>query len=276
MTEKRIHAVLTAATAILHLSDSPRLDAEILLSHLLSVRRSHLFAWPDTILTSQQYTQFQTLITRRAQNEPIAYLIGHKEFWSLRLQVTENTLVPRPDTELLVEQSLARLPLEQQTTVIDLGTGSGAIALAIAYERPLCHVLATDKSGAALSVAQKNAHQLGLSVDFLCSDWYSHLDDQKATLIVSNPPYIAKNDPHLKQLQYEPLEALVSGQDGLTDIRYLIAHASAHLRPQGFLLLEHADEQAESVQALFQQYAYTAIHTYQDLAGLDRVTVGQL
>jgi release factor glutamine methyltransferase len=256
----------------------PRSDAEILLCHVLGVTRSYLLTWPEKTLTANQYAQFQALSARRAQGEPIAYLTGHKEFWSLDLQVTENTLIPRPETELLVELAFLRLPSDCQALVIDLGTGSGAIALAIAQERPLCRVLATDKSTTALNVAQANAQALGLHrVQFLVSDWWAGLGEIKARLIVSNPPYVAIADPHLSQgdVRYEPRSALVAGRDGLADIRQLIAQSSEHMVAQGWLLLEHGYDQAEAVRALFEQYAYDSVTTYQDLAGLPRVTVGQ-
>jgi len=273
-----IHTTLVEAIKLLIHSDSPRLDAEVLLSHVLGVTRSYLYAWSDKILTPSQFIQFQTLLTRRLQGEPIAYLTGHREFWSLDLQVTENTLIPRPETELLVEQALTRLPLKSQAKVIDLGTGSGAIALAIAQERPHCRILATDNSLAALKVAQANAQNLGFQqITFLISDWWVALGEMKATLIVSNPPYIAKNDPHLMQgdVQHEPRVALMAGMDGLVDIRQLIAGAISHLVTGGWLLLEHGYDQAGTIRELFIQYDYESVKTYNDLAGLPRVTVGR-
>lgn len=257
-------------------SDTPRLDAEVLLYHVLGVTRSYLYAWPEKILTTRQYEQFRSLLARRAQGEPIAYLTGHQEFWSLELQVTENTLIPRKETELLVELAMARLSPKAQ--VIDLGTGSGAIALAIAQECQQCSVLATDYSPAALTVARHNAQKLELQqVKFLVSDWCAALGNIKATVIVSNPPYIETADPHLNQgdVRYEPRTALVAGKDGLTDIRQIIAQAKTHLIEKGWLLLEHGYNQAEAVQALFKQHDYAAVMTYQDLAGLPRVTMGQ-
>jgi release factor glutamine methyltransferase len=273
MNQLKIHTAICEAVRKL-----PRLEAEILLCHVLGVTRSYLFAWPEKFLTLNQYAQFQALLARRAQGEPIAYLTGHKAFWSLDLQVTENTLIPRPETELLVEQALARLPPDCRDLVIDLGTGSGAIALAIAQERPGCRVLATDKSAAALKVARANAQALGLHrVQFLNSDWWAALGDIKASLIVSNPPYVAVADPHLNQgdVRYEPRSALVGGSDGLADIRQLITQSFDHMVAQGWLLLEHGYDQAEAVRALFEQQAYESVMTYKDLAGLPRVTVGQ-
>ncbi|KHD11476.1 hypothetical protein PN36_18565 [Candidatus Thiomargarita nelsonii] len=270
MTKPSIHTLLSKAVKKL-----PRLEVEILLCHILGVTRTYLLAWPEKFLTAKQYSQFQTLLARRVEGEPIAYITGYKEFWSLDLQVTENTLIPRPETELLVEQALARL--SPGALVIDLGTGSGAIALAIAHERSQCRVLATDKSIAALNVARANAQRLGLHrVQFLISDWCSDLGDIKAELIVSNPPYVAIADPHLKgEVRYEPHNALVAGKDGLADIRRLIAFSQSYLVPQGWLLLEHGYDQAEAVRVLFKQHTYESITTYQDLAGIPRVTVGQ-
>ena len=276
---QRLGPTLTEAVGQLPSSDTPRLDAEILLSQVLGVARSYLYTWPDSSLTPNQYQQFQILLARRAQGEPIAYLTGYQEFWSLELQVTKDTLIPRPETELLVEQTLARLPPDSQAQVIDLGTGTGAIALAIAKERPHCRVLATDNSPAALQIAQANAQRLTLpQVKFLLSDWCTTLNSKlKATVIVSNPPYIAINDPHLTQgdVQYEPRQALVAGADGLAALQEIIAQSFPYLVAEGWLLLEHGYDQAEAVQQLFRQYAYNNITTYHDLAQIPRVTVGQ-
>jgi len=271
-----IHTVLTDAIHKLSDFDSSRLDAEVLLCHVLSVERSYLYTWPEQQLTWVQFDRFHTLLTRRIQGVPIAYLTGHKEFWSLDLLVNTNTLIPRPDTELLVEQALERLSPTSQVKIVDLGTGSGAIALAIATERPQCRILAIDKSLAALKVAQTNAQCLNLpSVEFLASDWWNAIGNLKATLIVTNPPYIAATDPHLRDIKLEPRSALVSGTDGLTAIRHIITTSVSHLVPQGWLLIEHGYNQAEAVQALFQQSAYEQVTTYRDLAGVLRVTGGQ-
>jgi len=274
-----IHHALTQAVAQLSvISSLPHLDAEILLASLLKVSRSHLYAWPEQKLTASQYAHYQQLLTRRAQKEPIAYLTGHKEFWSLDLQVTSATLIPRPETELLVELALTLLPMDNQVTVIDLGTGSGAIALAIAKERPRSRVLATDNSSAALSIAQSNAHQLGLTnVEFLLSDWFSALAGPPATMIVSNPPYLASDDPHLTQeeIKYEPRSALVAAQHGLADIQQLIAHAKNYLVDNGWLLLEHGYQQGAPVRNWFKQYGYQAVETVADLAGLERGQYGK-
>ncbi|RKZ46295.1 MAG: peptide chain release factor N(5)-glutamine methyltransferase [Candidatus Parabeggiatoa sp. nov. 3] len=273
-----LNTLLLKAVKKLSHSDTKHLDAAILLCHVLDVSRSYLYAWPEKILTAKQIAQLEALLTRRIQGEPIAYITGHKAFWSLDLQVTEKTLIPRPETELLVEQALARLPLFETGQVIDLGTGSGAIALAIAKERPKIKMLATDHDTAALMVAQNNAQRLGLhQVKFLISDWYTRLGDIKATLIVSNPPYIAADDPHLSlgDVQYEPRSALIGGEDGLSAIRTIIAQSFSHLLIGGWLLLEQGYDQTEQVQALFKQYHYDNITTYSDLAGLPRVLCGQ-
>lgn len=270
-------ALATATTQLLH-SETPRLDAEVLLSHVLGVKRSYLLTWPEKILTPSQYTQYQSLLALRTQGKPIAYLLGYKEFWSLKLQTTTETLIPRPETELLVELALAHLPINNPTQVIDLGTGTGAIALAIASERPHCSILASDNSPAALKIAHHNAQQLGLDqVKFILSDWWTELKEIKTQLVVSNPPYIAIDDPHLTQgdVRHEPRQALVAGVDGLTAIRQLVRQSYSHLITGGWLLLEHGYNQAASVQALLKQQGYQSVTTYHDLAGLPRVTEGQ-
>jgi release factor glutamine methyltransferase len=273
-----IQQILESAIQLFSQLDSARLEAEVLLSHVLRVKRSYLYTWPHCLLTAHQISQFQALCQRRLQGEPIAYLIGHKEFWSLELHVTPATLIPRPETELLVEQALARLPIQSDAQVVDLGTGSGAIALAIARERPHCRVLATDNAPEALVIAQQNAQHLGLhQVQFRVSDWWQTLDQVTAAVVVSNPPYVATTDPHLNQgdVRYEPRHALISGKDGLAAIRLLITQSLVHLEPKGWLLLEHGYNQAAAVQKLLTRQGYAMITTYPDLAGQPRVTVGQ-
>jgi len=272
-----LNKILNTSIQQLSNSDTPRLDAEILLCHVLQKNRSYLYTWPQKQLTDDQYEQFQILLSQRIKSEPIAYLIGYKEFWSLNLQVTKDTLIPRPDTELLIEQALARLSPDSSDRIIDLGTGTGAIALAIAKERPHCHIIATDKSLAALQVAQNNAQQLEIyNLEFIVSDWFSS-KLEPARLIVSNPPYISINDPHLTQgdVQHEPRSSLVSGIDGLTDIRKIILQSHNYLLNQGWLLLEHGYNQAEQVYNLLIENAYQSITSYNDLAGQPRVTAGQ-
>jgi release factor glutamine methyltransferase len=271
----RINQVLSTAINKLSDSDTARLDAEVLLCHVLDVARSYLYAWSDRVLSVNEYNQFEALLQRRVKGVPIAYIVGNKEFWSLNLQVSENTLIPRPETELLVELVLARLNSDSQANVIDLGTGSGAIALAIAKERLNCNVIATDNSAFALAIARQNAKNLGLeTIEFVESDWLKNLGI--ADVIVSNPPYIAASDPHLTQgdVQYEPRTALIAGNDGLADIRTIISQAPKHLTNGGCLLLEHGYDQAPSVRSLLKQYGFKQIETYKDLAGWDRVTLG--
>lgn len=259
-------------------SESARLDAELLLRHVLGVNRSWLYAWPDKPLAAQQQQQFEALVARRAQGEPIAHILGEREFWSLTLKVTPDTLIPRPDTELLVEQALRLLPNDAALKVADLGTGSGAIALAIARERPCCTLVATDYSAAALAVAQQNAirNQIG-NVEFSRGRWCEALGDEQFDLIVSNPPYIAVDDPHLAQgdVRFEPRSALASGPDGLDDIRQIAFEVSAHLLAEGWLLLEHGFEQGEKVRAILVSNGFDPVITWRDLAGHERVTGGR-
>ena len=278
MTQTCIAALLEdARIRLTAISDTPRLDAEVLLAYSLNKPRSHLRAWPERVADIEQAHQFAELLTRRLQGRPVAHLIGRREFWSLELQVTPATLIPRPETELLVELALARLPADQPVQVADLGTGSGAIALAIARERPRAEVVATDFSIEALQVAEQNARRLGITnVEFRRGDWCAALGDDRFALIVSNPPYLADTDIHLSQgdVRFEPRCALVAGKDGLDAIRLIIAQAGEHLNTGGWLLLEHGFDQRKAVAALLQDHGFTAIKNYRDLAGLDRVSGG--
>lgn len=224
-----------------------------------------------------QFTHYQTLIQRRLEGEPIAYILGEREFYGIKLKITSATLIPRPDTELLVELALQRITTLARCTVLDLGTGSGAIALAIAKMCPQADVVACDASASALAVAQENAHKLGIqNVQLLLSDWFAALGAQRFTLIVSNPPYIAAGDVHLMQgdVRFEPLSALVSGVDGLDDIRHLISHASSYLLPGGCLLLEHGYDQAAKVRDLLHVAGFTEVFSACDLAAIERVSGG--
>lgn len=252
-------------------------DAEWLLGYVLQQDRAWLFAHATDPLPCEQARVFEQLVTRRAQGEPVAYLTGHQGFWSLDLCVTPDTLIPRPQTERLVEQALARLPAGTAATVVDLGTGSGAVALAIASERPLAQVVATDASRAALAVAQTNARRLGLhNVSFRQGDWLAPLVGQRFDLIVSNPPYIETGDDHLQQgdLRFEPARALASGPDGLDALGIITTDAADHLTPGGWLLLEHGWHQGEAVHALLRKAGYAAVTTVKDLGQRDRVTLG--
>ncbi|NUS38996.1 MAG: peptide chain release factor N(5)-glutamine methyltransferase [Lysobacter sp.] len=253
-------------------------DAELLLAHALGASRSWLFAHGGDPLPAELEERFGALVARRGAGEPVAYLVGHRGFWSLDLIVTPDTLVPRPETELLVEVALERLPPARRLRVADLGTGSGAIALALARERPHAHVVATDASSAALAVARANAahNQLG-NVEFRAGDWCAPLGEARFDLIASNPPYIAEGDPHLTRgdLRFEPRAALASGRDGLDAIRRIVRDAPAHLLGGGWLLLEHGYDQGEAVRALLRDADFAEVATRQDLEARDRVTLGQ-
>ncbi len=269
--------ITTTLQQALHQID--RLDAEALLCHLLQRERSYLRAWPEREINAELSDHFRALMTRRQQGEPLAYLIGWREFWSLKLNVTPATLIPRPDTELLVEQALARIPPAAQWQIADLGTGSGAIALAIASERPNCQLTATDFSAAALVVASGNATQLGIhNIGFCHGSWCEALANNRYQMIVSNPPYIDASDHHLQHdgLPFEPQSALTPGDDGLTALRIIIDQARSHLAPPGWLLLEHGYHQGEMVRELLQQAGYHGAITLRDLGGQERLTLAQL
>lgn len=254
-------------------TDSARLDAELLLAQVLNQSRLFLRSHGEYLLSAAQLAQFEALLARRQAGEPVAYILGRQEFWSLDLQVNPKVLIPRADTETLVELALHKIPLDAHWTLADLGTGSGAIALALASERPQCRILACDLSPDALAVAQSNAERLKLKVEFFCGHWLQALPAQPLDLIVSNPPYIAPQDPHLAALAYEPRSALVAEQQGLKDLFEIAQQARALLRPDGWLLLEHGYDQGEPVRHLLQQLGYHDIGTQQDLAGRDRVSL---
>lgn len=255
-----------------------RVDAEWLLLHVLQQSHGWLFAHRDDPLPPAAADAFDALVRRRMDGEPVAYLTGTRGFWSLVLEVDSAVLVPRPETELLVELALARLSADEPLRVADLGTGSGAIALAIAHERPRARMVAVDASVAALDLAARNARRLGLqNVDFRPGDWCEPLRGEHYDLVASNPPYIASGDPHLSQgdLRFEPAMALASGADGLDAIRRIVRDAPAHLAPRGWLLLEHGREQGAAVRALMQEAGLCDIATHQDLERRDRVTLGR-
>ncbi len=253
-------------------------EAEWMLCRATGLTRTQLRTYPEKEVSDTQQAQLNGWIQRRLQGEPLAYIFGDTEFYGLTLSVTSDTLIPRQDTELLVDAALELIPERAPWTVCDMGTGSGAIAIAIAYHRPIAQVTALDASKAALAVAQDNACALRLpSIRFLQSDWFSALGQQRFDMIVSNPPYIAQNDPHLQatSLPYEPMSALTSGVDGLDDIRLLIEQAPKHLNPEGWLLLEHGYDQGAAVRQLMQSAGFSAIATHRDYGNNDRITLGQ-
>ena len=300
-------ARLTAALALN--ASGARIEVQCLLQAVLQVNRAYLLTHPEQQLNAEQHARYVALFERRLSGEPIAYLLGEREFFGLMFKVTPDTLIPRPETELLVELALQRIPsppapditashstrLPKDSSqvvgylpqageggifrVLDLGTGSGAVALAIAHARPAAEVLACDASHAALEVARANAQRLGIAnVAFVQSDWFAALDAQRFDLIVTNPPYIAARDPHLQQgdVRFEPPSALASGDDGLRDIRHIATHAHVYLQPGGWLLLEHGYTQAAQVRELLRQARFGEVFSAQDLAGIERVSGGRI
>jgi release factor glutamine methyltransferase len=309
---KIAHALASAQAVLANVSNcgEAKLDAQLLLQHTLNVNRAWLIAHENENLVPEKLAEFNSLIERRAKGEPIAYILGEREFYGLNFMVTPDTLIPRADTETLVEIALAKIAVDKVitntsfrsmsessvfqadnyktldsdirrndgVTVLDLGTGSGAIALAIAKHRPQAQVIAVDASQAALAVAQRNAEHLQISnVQFLLSDWFSALEQVRFDVIVSNPPYIEQDDTHLTQgdLRFEPISALASGQDGLDDIRTIIDDCLVHLKPQGWLMLEHGYNQAQAVADLMAQIGLLNVETIKDFGGNDRVTIGK-
>lgn len=258
------------------------LDAQVVLAHVLAKDRAWLVAHADDPLTGEQAATFFALSKRRRDGEPVAYLTGVREFWGMPLRVSPVVLIPRPETETLVELALTRMPVDVDLRVLDLGTGSGAIALALVHERPRARVLATDVSTDALAVASENARRLGIAnVDFAQSDWYADLPtawrDTAFDLIASNPPYVAMHDPHLADgdVRFEPAQALASGVDGLSAIRRIVDGARAHLAPGGTLVVEHGFDQSERVRGLCATAGFSEIITAKDLAGIPRVVAGR-
>lgn len=276
---KTIDGLLREATRFLQAAtDSPRLDAELLLSYVLRRDRVYLYTYPESLPPADQRDCFHALLQRRRQGEPLAYLTGFKEFWSLPLSITPQVLIPRPETELLVELALACFTQQQSINVVDLGTGSGAIALALAHERPHWRITATDISTPALEVARSNAKVQALeNLRFLPGHWLAPLHAQRLHLIISNPPYIDSHDPHLQQpeLRHEPQQALVSPAHGLEDIMHIIDNAPQHLLAGGFLILEHGFDQGAAVRKQLRHKGFTAIATHHDLAGHERATLAR-
>ena len=261
--------------------ESPRADADVLLCHLLDCRRSYLMTWPERELDAAQQATLQRWLARRLNGEPIAHLVGEREFWSLPLKVSPATLIPRPDTEVLVEQALTRIP-QGPCAVLDLGTGTGAIALALKSERPEIDVWAVDRMADAAALARENSAALGLPIEVRDGSWFEPLGEPdrdntpRFAVIVSNPPYIDGADPHLEQgdVRFEPRSALVADDAGLADIRHIVAHAPAYLLTDGWLLLEHGWDQGEAVRQLLRDGGYREVATVRDYGDNDRVTLG--
>lgn len=266
-----------AAAELAVASPAPRLDAELLLAHALGKERSYLRAYPEKHLDTQALEVFRGLLAARKGGEPIAYLTSKREFWSLPLKVTTATLIPRHETELLVELALQRIPKSAAWRLLDLGTGSGAVALALAHERPRCRITATDLSAPALAVAVENAADLGLAnVEFLDGDWFIPLGKRQFHLIVSNPPYVREGDPHLKMgdVRFEPHSALTAGSDGLRDLSRIIASAPRYLEQGAWILLEHGHDQGPAVRALLSEHGFHDVTTSRDLHGVERASSG--
>jgi release factor glutamine methyltransferase len=279
-----IQKALSYAYNLLKFMNNPKFEAEVLLAHVLKKPRSYLYAWPHRLLSLSEKSQFESWVERRQHNEPVAYLTHEKEFWSLMFKVTQDTLIPRPETELLVEQLIHPVdafPPQTPLHIADLGTGSGAIALSIAHARPHWTVIASDISSQALVVAKENAQRFHIhNVEFYQSDWCAAWPKEfRFDAIVSNPPYLTEQEWRCAEdssILFEPSKALVSGQDGLDAIRIIVVQAKMFLNPHALLLLEHGYQQAESVRTLLSQHGFQQIKTYQDLAQRDRVTCGYM
>lgn len=256
--------------------ESPALDADVLLCHVLGKPRSFLLAWPEHEVTQAEQAELAALVARRQGGEPVAHLTGRREFWSLELEVSPDTLIPRPDTELMVEAALARLPADP-ATLVDLGTGTGAIALALKSERPQDAVLAVEFNPAAAALARRNSERLGLDIEVRLGAWFAPLTGLRFHMILSNPPYIDAADPHLQwgDVRFEPASALVAEEEGLSDLRHLVGQAPAHLENGGWLLLEHGWRQGEAVRTLLCRHGFERVETLRDYGGQERVSLGQ-
>lgn len=281
MLSLTIAQCLAKASQLAVVSDTPRLDVELLLVHILQQHRTYLFTWPEKTLSINQQQQFDNLFARRLAGEPIAHLTGQREFWSLSLMVNNSTLIPRPDTELLVEivlELFAQDAVQFPRSCLDLGTGTGAIALALASEKPAWKILGVDASTDAVELAEKNRTSLGFNnVSVYRSDWFAHIAPHCFDVIVSNPPYIDPQDPHLDQgdVRFEPRSALVADEQGLADIKHIIVAAQNYLEGDGWLLLEHGYDQAVAVRDLMIKSGYVQVNTRCDYGGNERVTLGK-
>ena len=275
---QRIKSTLNKATQLLIVdSDSAALDAEILLCFILHKERTYLRTWPDLELDIEQTDRYWTLIQERQKGKPIAYITGQREFWSRDFLITPDVLIPRPDTELLIDLSLTLIPDNTPTKIIDLGTGSGIIAITLAAERPHAQISAADLSLAALNIAQLNANKHHTLIKFYLSNWLADVPASKFDLIVSNPPYIAEDNIHLSEgdLRFEPLAALHARDQGLSDIKSIADTARDYLESGGYLLIEHGYDQQQAVEKIFIDYDYTTVKNARDLSGQPRVTYGQ-
>ena len=276
MSESIFTLLHLAVKQLIASSETAQLDAEVLLCHCLQKNRSFLRAWPEHQPQPEQRDQFQHLISLRLTGVPIAYLTGQREFWSRNFKVSPEVLIPRPDSELLIELCLNRLIENHNPKIIDLGTGSGILAITLAAEKTSATVFATDISQKALTIAQKNAQELSVTLRFLKSNWFDDVLENNFDLVVSNPPYIAANDAHLQQgdVRFEPDRALISAENGLKDIRLIVEQSRQYLKNPGLLLIEHGYNQQNAVQAIFKANNYQDINTHSDLAGNPRVTLG--
>ncbi|PSJ45500.1 peptide chain release factor N(5)-glutamine methyltransferase [Zobellella taiwanensis] len=256
--------------------ESPALDTDVLLCHVLGKPRSFLLAWPEYPVAPGEQAELAALVARRRQGEPVAHLTGRREFWSLELEVTPDTLIPRPDTELMIDAALARLPAGP-AALADLGTGTGAIALALKSERPEYTVLAVEFNPAAAALARRNSERLGLAIEVREGSWFAPLAGLRFHMILSNPPYIDAADPHLRQgdVRFEPTSALVAEEEGLADLRHLVEQAPVYLEAGGWLLLEHGWQQGKSVRALLSGQGFARIETLRDYGGQERISLGQ-
>lgn len=269
-------AVELATAKLSTISDSAKLDARLLTCHACKTEQTQLISHPEQEITAEQEKIFESNLNRRCEGEPLAYITGKKEFWSLDFKVNEHVLIPRPETELLVELTLKEILNLKTPRILDLGTGSGAIAISLANERKDAKVLATDISPQALDIAKKNAKQHKTEIIFIQSIWYEKLAEKMFDVIICNPPYIAEDDLNLERYvyQHEPSKALISDKNGLQDLEIVIAGAKQHLGAAGYLAVEHGFQQADKVQKLFKQFEFSSIQTHKDLAGLERATTG--
>jgi release factor glutamine methyltransferase len=270
-------SVRNASRELQHCSESPRLDAELLMGRVLGLSRAALIARGDDILAAEAHSAFSRLVARRSAGQPVAYLTGTREFWSMSLSVTPAVLVPRPETEILVELALQLLPPDDRRSILDLGTGSGAIALALASERPACRVTAVDVSAEALAVATENARTLGIThIDWRRGSWFGPVRGERFDLIAANPPYVAADDPALQELASEPLQALSPGPTGLEALSAIVTGAAQYLHDRGWLILEHGSDQGAQVSALLETNGFSDIRSHVDALGLPRVTLGTI